>query len=94
MAAGGKPLNLEQLQGKWSFVFFGYTHCPDVCPITLGSLGTMFKLLEKDPTVSPEIQSIFVSVDPKRDTPESLKEYVNDFMMPAKIPVRRGHIIQ
>jgi cytochrome oxidase Cu insertion factor (SCO1/SenC/PrrC family) len=79
MAAGNKPLNLDHLKGKWSFIFFGYTHCPDVCPTTLGSMGATFKILEKNPTISQEIQGIFVSVDPTRDTPELLGKYVTYF---------------
>ena len=77
--ADNKTLGLNELKGKWSFIFFGYTHCPDVCPLTLMVLGQAFKILEKNPAVFPEIQGIFVSVDPKRDTPESLKEYVSYF---------------
>lgn len=77
--ADNKALELNDLKGKWSFIFFGYTHCPDVCPLTMGVLGQAFKILEKNPSVFPEIQGIFVSVDPKRDTPQSLKEYVSYF---------------
>lgn len=77
--ADNKTLGLNELKGKWSFIFFGYTHCPDVCPLTLMVLGQAFKILEKNPAVFPEVQGIFISVDPKRDTPESLKEYVSYF---------------
>lgn len=77
--ANNKTLKLDDLKGKWSFVFFGYTHCPDVCPLTLRILGQAFEILEKDPAIFSEIQGVFVSVDPKRDTPESLKEYVSYF---------------
>ena len=77
--ADNRTLGLNELKGKWSFIFFGYTHCPDVCPLTLMVLGQAFKILEKNPAVFPEVQGIFVSVDPKRDTPESLKEYVSYF---------------
>lgn len=77
--ADNKTLGLSDLKGKWSFVFFGYTHCPDVCPVTLGTLGKAFKILEKDAGIASEIQGIFVSVDPKRDTPELLKEYASYF---------------
>ena len=75
VGANNEALRLDDLKGKWSFIFFGYTHCPDVCPFTLSALGAAFKILEQDPAVSPTIQGIFVSVDPKRDTPELLKEY-------------------
>lgn len=77
--ADNKTLGLDDLKGKWSFIFFGYTHCPDVCPLTLRILGQAFDILEKDSAVFPEIQGIFISVDPKRDTPELLKEYVSYF---------------
>ena len=79
VAAENKAFNLESLKGKWSFIFFGYTHCPDICPATLSEMGAAFSILESNPVIFPEIQGIFVSVDPKRDTPELLKEYVSYF---------------
>ena len=78
-AADNETFSLDNMKGKWSFIFFGYTHCPDVCPSTLMQLGEVFKLLEYDPALFPQIQGIFISVDPKRDTPELLKEYVSYF---------------
>lgn len=78
-AAGNRRLGLADLRGKWSFIFFGYTHCPDVCPLTLSVLGQAFRMLEKDPAMTREIQGIFVSVDPGRDTPESLRDYASHF---------------
>lgn len=77
--AGNRTLTTSDLRGKWTFVFFGYTHCPDVCPLTLAVLGGVFAMLEKDPQVRREIQTLFVSVDPGRDTPEALGEYVSYF---------------
>lgn len=77
--ADGKTLGLDELKGKWSFVFFGYTQCPDVCPLTMGILGKAFNLIEKNPAAFKEVQGVFISVDPKRDTPELLKEYVSYF---------------
>lgn len=77
--AGNKSFGPEQLKGKWSFIFFGYTHCPDVCPVTLMELGTVFKILEQNPDIFPQMQGIFVSVDPGRDTAELLGEYVSYF---------------
>lgn len=79
IGANNKTLVLNDLKGKWSFIFFGYTHCPDVCPVTLGVLGQAFKLLEQTPAAYQDIQGIFISVDPKRDTPERLKEYASFF---------------
>lgn len=78
-AAGNRTFDLDDLKGKWSFIFFGYTHCPDVCPTTLMQMGEAFKLLEYDPVIYPKIQGVFISVDPDRDTPELLKDYVAYF---------------
>lgn len=71
-----KPFNNASLSGHWSFVFFGYTHCPDVCPTTLSVLNSVAQRL-KD-TATP-VQFIFVTVDPQRDTPEQLARYVTYF---------------
>ena len=79
VGANSKTLVLNDLKGKWSFIFFGYTHCPDVCPLTLGILGQAFTLLENNPAAFQEIQGVFISVDPKRDTPELAKEYASYF---------------
>ncbi len=78
-AAGDKKLVLDDLKGKWNFIFFGYTHCPDVCPTTLGTFAMAFKILGENPAVFQDIQGVIVSVDPKRDTPASLKKYVSYF---------------
>lgn len=74
-----KTFNLHNLKGKWSFVFFGYTHCPDICPTTLHVLKQINKALEKYPQAKNDFQVIFVSVDPERDTPKGLGEYVSYF---------------
>lgn len=72
-----QPFDLGRLKDKWTLLFFGYTHCPDVCPTTLTELAQAIKQLE--PAVLKDTQFVFVSVDPARDTPESLAEYVNYF---------------
>ena len=70
----------KRLQGKWSFVFFGYTSCPDVCPATLYVLSSVHGLLVDETGEIPEdMQVIFISVDPARDTIEKLAEYVTYF---------------
>lgn len=72
------PFTRESLLGKWSFLFFGYTHCPDVCPTTLHTLTQVNKkIIER--TDSEKIQFIFISVDPQRDTTERLAQYVPYF---------------
>lgn len=71
----GKLFNKDNFKGKWSLVFFGYTSCPDVCPTTMSVLE---KLKRKESTPS-DTQYVFVSVDPNRDTPKVLKEFVGYF---------------
>lgn len=72
-----KPLNIERLKGKWTLLFFGYTHCPDICPTTLTELAQMAQQLE--PAILKDTQFVFVSVDTLRDTPATLAEYVGYF---------------
>ena len=75
----GAALGLAQLKGHWSFVFFGYTHCPDICPTTLGILKGVAKGLEAQPAIGSNTRFLFVSVDPRRDTLPHLKEYIGYF---------------
>jgi len=75
----GKPFDLSRLRGKWSFLFFGYTHCPDICPTTLATLKLTAKRLQATPEIYRNTQFVFISVDPKRDTLALLKEYVGYF---------------
>jgi len=75
----GQPFTLERLRGKWSFVFFGYTHCPDVCPTTLSALARVDELLRAQPGGHAGVQTVFISVDPQRDTPQKLAQYVPYF---------------
>ena len=64
------------LKGKWSFLFFGFTHCPDLCPTTLAVFNQVHRMLSEGPQSVDDVQFVFVSVDPERDTPQVLKEYV------------------
>jgi protein SCO1/2 len=68
----------KDFAGRWSFLYFGYTYCPDVCPLTLVELGELKKKLAER-TPSAAVAFYFVSVDPDRDTPERLREYVTYF---------------
>ncbi|HJN52406.1 MAG: SCO family protein [Pseudomonadales bacterium] len=70
---------IDRLKGKWTFVFFGYTFCPDICPVTLANLASTFRRLEAESIPVADVQSLFVSVDPERDTPEVLRQYVPYF---------------
>ena len=75
----GEPFDLDRLTSRWSFLFFGYTHCPDVCPTTLSKLANVAHELRADGVAGGEVQFVFVSVDPARDTPARLGEYVAFF---------------
>ena len=69
----GDSVGLSSLKGRWSLLFFGFTYCPDICPTTLGVLNQAMKKIETPPSV------ILVSVDPERDTPGLLKQYLVGF---------------
>lgn len=73
----GQAVEVDQLKGKWSFLFFGYTFCPDICPTTLAQLRELKTLLPE--AARNNLQIIFVSVDPKRDTPQQIKQYISYF---------------
>ncbi len=71
------PLDRDDLRGKWTFVFFGYRSCPDLCPNTLHELAAFRRLLDDSNAADAEqVQVLFVSVDPARDSEEALAEYV------------------
>src|SRR5512137_749852 len=74
----GKPFGPRFLEDHWTLVFFGFTHCPDVCPTTLTVLKQVQKLLGTLPEAQ-QPRVMLVSVDPERDTPERLRDYVQFF---------------
>ena len=73
----GKSFSRAQLLGRWTLVFFGFTHCPDICPTTMVELADLKSQLAS--TEAEATQVVMVSVDPARDTPERLSEYVPYF---------------
>ncbi len=76
----GAPFTQERLKGKWSLLFFGYTFCPDICPITLATIRQFEQLLqEADPEAAAQLQVAMISVDPQRDTAEKLAAYMGYF---------------
>ncbi|MFU8831722.1 MAG: SCO family protein [Wenzhouxiangella sp.] len=75
----GMPFTRERLRGRWTLLFLGFTHCPDVCPQTLAILNAAHALLEDGADERREIQTVFVSVDPDRDSPVLLGEYAGFF---------------
>jgi protein SCO1/2 len=75
----GQRFTQADMPGNWTFVFFGYTHCPDVCPATLSVLNGVTKRLSADQDAPHKVRVLFVSVDPERDTPEQLSKFVPYF---------------
>lgn len=72
----GQPRTLADFKGKVVVIFFGYTQCPDVCPTSMSEMAQAKQLLGAD---GDKLQGLFVSVDPERDTPEIMKEYMGSF---------------
>jgi protein SCO1/2 len=78
----GRKVDQTVLKGKWSAVFFGFTNCPDACPTTLFALGQTETLLG---TKAADVQTVFVSVDPARDTPQRIAAYLSTEAFPKRI---------
>ncbi len=74
-----QPFTQEGLKGKWNLMFFGFTHCPDVCPMTMNVVTDAIEQIKADPSNLPVPQTTFVTVDPKRDTREKLESYIGFF---------------
>ena len=76
----GRQTTDKDFEGRHRLVYFGFTYCPDVCPVDLQTIGQAMRRLEKsDPALAERVQPIFISVDPERDTPAVLKQYVSAF---------------
>ena len=76
----GMRFELQNLRGQAAMLFFGYTYCPDICPVTLSKMGRVYQLLGED---QQDLTTLFVTVDPKRDTQEKLAEYLDYFAIDA-----------
>jgi len=83
----GRPADQTLLEGKWSAVFFGYTNCPDACPTTLFALGEAEKLLGPKANA---FQTVFISVDPTRDTAPRLASYMSNTAFPRRAVALTG----
>ena len=70
------PITEKSFQGPATALFFGFTHCPDVCPMTLNKLNIISEQLKKDQN---KLKIFFISIDPERDTPEIVKDYLSSF---------------
>lgn len=73
----GQPFTLETIQGNWTLIYFGFTTCPDICPTTLATLSQWYKKLNDD--IRQQTQVVLITVDPARDTPDVLKQYMAHF---------------
>lgn len=73
-----KPFTEKSLKGSWSLVFFGYTQCPDVCPVTVGAVNALFRSFPQSPAFN-KLRFYFVTLDPTEDKPEPLKKYLENF---------------
>lgn len=74
----GHPFDIGRLREHWTFIYFGYTYCPDLCPTTLAALSELEKQLAKH-EANDQLQYVFISLDPRRDTSERLAQYVAFF---------------
>ncbi len=90
MDAENKPVDVQQLYHQWTFVFVGYTSCPDICPMTMAMLSGAYPELQKLAGKQP-VQIWFVSVDPKRDTQTQLHSYMEYFANPAIRAMTASH---
>lgn len=76
----GRTATSDSFKGQWRLMYFGFTYCPDVCPVDAAKLGKGFAAFEKaHPDAAKKVQPMFVTVDPERDTPEALTEFTNAF---------------
>ena len=76
----GRTVTDRDFAGRYRIMYFGYTFCPDVCPTDMQNVGAAMRLLEKsNPSLASRVVPIFVSVDPARDTPKVLKQFVSAF---------------
>jgi protein SCO1/2 len=76
----GRRVNSNQFAGRYRLVYFGFTFCPDVCPTDLAAMGAALRQFEQsDPERAERVQPIFITVDPRRDTPDVMRRYTANF---------------
>ena len=86
----GQPFKLSDLRGKWILLAYGYTHCPDVCPLTLSHLRDVKKIVDPN---GDQVQVVFVTIDPERDTPDIMQQVCGPLRstLPAEIQRAERH---
>ena len=90
-----KTVTDKSFLGKPMLVYFGYTMCPDVCPTSLSLMGAAMEIVEKqEPNIAANIQPVFITIDPERDTPKLMKEYATSGGFPKRLIGLTGSIEQ
>lgn len=74
----GKPFGSQNLMGSWALIYFGFTHCPDVCPDELEKIVEAVEMIEANKKADP-IKPVFITVDPERDDVQAVREYIREF---------------
>ncbi|PIA17909.1 SCO1-SenC-domain-containing protein, partial [Coemansia reversa NRRL 1564] len=75
----GKTRTDKSFQGQFLLIYFGFCHCPDICPDEMDKIGEALELLDRDPKTKGVVQPVFITCDPQRDSPEAIKEYLKQF---------------
>ncbi|KAJ2859263.1 Cu-binding protein, partial [Coemansia asiatica] len=75
----GQPFSDKSLRGKFALIYFGFCHCPDICPDELDKIGDALEILDQNPLIKDTIQPVFITCDPQRDSPEAIEEYLKQF---------------
>ena len=78
-SANGEEFTKDDLEGKWTLMYFGFTKCPDECPVTMYQLSKLIKILREKEFPLDDKQWVLVSIDPERDTPEEINKYAKGF---------------
>lgn len=77
----GKPVRWDDFAGKYRIVYFGFTYCPDICPTDVQRFSQGYRIFARDnPELAKQVQPIFITVDPERDTPEKVGEFAAAFL--------------
>ncbi|CAK8682940.1 protein SCO1 homolog, mitochondrial-like [Clavelina lepadiformis] len=74
----GEPTGNKDFLGKWILIYFGFTHCPDICPEELEKMGNVVDIVNREDFI-PDLLPVFISIDPERDTTEAVKTYISEF---------------